>query len=335
MSDALVLAGAAVKGAFTAGALTVLSEPAAKAGARIDVVRIVGASAGALNGACYAAGVRGDDAAGAAGRLADLWIERATIGGSFDFSLRDIVGEVGLASADKIVELLRQAIPPARPRKPIELRLVVTDCDGHPVPVSTGMATSYEQVVDFAGADFDSAESLERLYAAAAASAALPFVFAPVTLQVDGRTVRGLDGGLVDDVPLAHALGGAAAVDRVFVIVPFPRLRTEPPNLRGIALASHITDIVIGERLLRDLDEAAHVNDVLTRLPAVVPDPGQRAAVLDALGWTGRRIVKVVEIRPDATLPGDTVSAFESRDLRQSYVQAGVAAARRALASLA
>jgi hypothetical protein len=117
--------------------------------------------------------------------------------------------------------------------------------------------------------------------------------------------------------------------------VPFPRVRTQPPNLHGIGLASHVIDVAIGERLLRDLEAAAHVNDVLARLPGVVPDADQRAAVLDALGWTGRRIVRVVEIRPDETLPGDTLSAFTSRELRQSYVQAGVDAARRALAMLA
>jgi predicted acylesterase/phospholipase RssA len=51
MSDALVLAGGVAKGAFTAGALAVLSDPGTKAAIGLDVARIVGASSGALNAA--------------------------------------------------------------------------------------------------------------------------------------------------------------------------------------------------------------------------------------------------------------------------------------------
>lgn len=335
MSDALVLAGAVVKGAFTAGALSVLSDPDVKARFGLDFTRVVGASSGALNGTYYAAAIRADDEAFAGRRLAQLWLEHATIGGALDFRLRDVLGEVGLAGVDKLVALLRQEIPPAPGKRPVALRLVVTDSGWHAVPVSSGMATTFEQVLDFADADFDAAESLERVYLAAAASAALPFVYAPVTLEVDGRTIRGLDGGLVNDTPLDLALSGAPAVDRVFVIVPFPRVRTEPPDLKGLPFAAHVLDIVSEERLLRDLEDAAHVNGVLATLPTLVPDEAQRAALLDVLGWTGRRVTQVIEIRPDATLPGDALSGFTSRDLRQTYVHAGVDAAQRVIASLA
>ena len=76
------------------------------------------------------------------------------------------------------------------------------------------------------------------------------------------------------------------------------------------------------------------VNRVLARLPSLVADAGERAALLDALGWTERRPVEVVEIRPDAELPGDGFSGFTSLSLRQEYVQAGSEAARRVIAAL-
>jgi hypothetical protein len=56
--------------------------------------------------------------------------------------------------------------------------------------------------------------------------------------------------------------------------------------------------------------------------------------VLAALGWEGRRVVKLVEIRPEAVLPGSSFSGWFSKSLRQDYVAAGRAAAERALAAL-
>ena len=334
MSDALVLAGALVKGAFTAGALSVLSEPETKSRIGLDVARIVGTSSGGLNGTYYAAAIRSGDEAAAARRLVQLWLEDATLFGTFDLNLRDIAGTLGLSTESKIAEVLRKHIAPASGRNPIELRLVVTNADGEPIEVDGHDATTFEHVVDCPGADFDTVEGLELVFQAATASAALPGVFAPVALQVGDRTVRALDGGLVDNTPLGHALRGAPGIERVFVIAPFPRIRNEPPDLHGLELASHVFDVVVEERLVRDLRRVAEVNGVIARLAAVLPDPAQRAAVYEALGWAGRHPVQIVEIRPEGELPGDSFSGFVSRKLRQTYVQAGADAARRALAGL-
>ena len=72
MSDALVLAGGVAKGAFSAGALSVLSDPETKARLGLDVSRIVGASSGALNGVFYAAAIRSGNEAFAGQRLAQF-----------------------------------------------------------------------------------------------------------------------------------------------------------------------------------------------------------------------------------------------------------------------
>jgi NTE family protein len=335
MSDALVLAGGVAKGAFTAGALSVLSDPETRARVGLDVTRIVGASSGALNAVFYAAAIRSGTEAFAGQRLAQVWLDDATLGGAFDFSLRDLLGGLGLSTDNKVLALLRRHVRPAPGVHPIELRLVVTNADGEPISTDDGaVATTFEHVVDLTGPDLDTPEALERVFVAAAASAALPGAYAPVPIEVGGRTVRGLDGGLVDDTPLGHALIGAPEVTRVFVLVPSPRVRTEPPDLRGLALASHVFDILVEERLVRDLRHVARVNRVLARLPSIVTDPGERAALLEALGWTGRRPVQIVEIRPDAALPGDGFSGFTSLALRQQYVQAGREAATRVVAAL-
>ena len=335
MSDALVLAGGVAKGAFTAGALSVLSDPETKARLGLDVARIVGASSGALNGVFYAAAIRTGTEAFAGQRLAQVWLDDATLGGAFDFSLRDLLGGLGLSTDNSVLALLRKHVRPGEGLHPIELRLIVTNADGEPIAIDdAGVATTFEHVVDLAGPDFDTPEALERVFVSAAASAALPGAYAPVSIGVAGRTVRGLDGGLVDDTPLGHALANAPEITRVFVIATSPRIVTEPANLHGLAFASHVFDILVDERLVRDLRHVARVNRVLTQLPSIVADAGERAVLLEALGWTGRRPVEVVEIRPEAALPGDGFSGFTSLPLRQQYVQAGSDAAKRVLAAL-
>ncbi len=306
MSDALVLAGAVVKGAFSAGVLSVLSDPETRARHGIDVTRIVGASSGALNGVFYAAAIRNGTQEAAAEQLMQLWLDDASLRGALDFSLHDLVSGLGVSSSEKIMRLLREHVRPGSGRRPIQLRVIITNANGETIDVAGRPATTFEHVVDVADEDFDTEESLERVFTAVAASSALPGVFAPVPVEIDGRTVQGFDGGIVDDTPLGKALDGAPEVARVFVCVPFPRVRTEPAPLHGLALAGHIFDLLVQERLIRDL---------------------QRVANSD-------RPVQVVEIRPAVDLPGHAFAGFTSVELRREYIQAGVESARRALASL-
>jgi predicted acylesterase/phospholipase RssA len=332
MSDALVLTGAVVKGAFAAGALAVLSKPSVKNQLGIDVTRIVAASSGAINGAYYAAAIRSGTEADAGSRLAQLWIDHATVRDAVEVNIHDLVTEQGISDAGKLVGLMRRYVRPSPTARPIDLCVVVTNADGERVDLGGRPATTFEHIFELTADDFATEGALEQVYAAVAASAALPFLYAPVPLRLGGRAIQGLDGGLVNDAPLGLALSGAHPISRVFVIVPIPRVQSEPADLHGRALASHLFDMLVHERLFRDLDEVARANRLLEQLPSLVRDPAEVEAVRAALGWAGRRPVSVVEIRPPAALPGDGFSGFWSRELREEYVRAGVAAAEAVVA---
>jgi len=58
-------------------------------------------------------------------------------------------------------------------------------------------------------------------------------------------------------------------------------------------------DLLVQERLIRDRQRVAHPNRILARLQSIVASPKERAVLLDALGWTGRSPIHIVEIRPD------------------------------------
>lgn len=112
------------------------------------------------------------------------------------------------------------------------------------------------------------------------------------------------------------------------MIVPYPALLEPAPTLRGVALVVHLLEILVQERLYRDLREAYAVNATLAELEAEFPDPGVRAAVLRALGWSARRRLEVVEIRPSAPLAGGPFDGFLSRRLREEYITTGRAVAQ-------
>jgi predicted acylesterase/phospholipase RssA len=330
VSDALVLTGAAAKGAFTAGVLTVLSDPDTKARLRLDIRRIVGSSSGALNGAYYAASIRMREEAAAGERLARVWLEDATLRNVFSPSVRGLLGVRGFFDMDATLAVMRRRLVARPGTERIDLRLVVTNADGR--AVGEPPSTSYEQVVDFADEDFDTEPSLDRVRRVAVASASIPILFVPMKLDLEGLSFDAIDGGVVDDTPIAAALTGSA-VRRIFVITPFPRV-TAPTNLRGVSLVSQLLDMLTQERLARELRAAHKTNDGLRELEALVPDDALRAKVVHAIGWPGRRPIEIVEIRPEAPLPGQPLSGVFSRALREQYVQAGIDAAKRVLGGM-
>ena len=335
MADALVLSGAAVRGAFAAGALSVLFAPDVAARLGLGVTRIVGASSGALNGTFMAAAIRAGRTDDAGARLSTIWLDDATVTGAFYVRLGDVVRELGVSSDDKVLAVLRRNIAPAAGTVPVELRLVVTNADGEPIPVGDSDATTFEHVFTFSGPDFDTADGLERVFLAAAASSALPGLFAPVAVTVNGRTVRGLDGGLVDDAPLGTALDGAPEVDRVFVIAPYPRVRAVPASLSGLDLAAHVLDMLVDERLVRDLQRTDEVN----RWPSRASPPQASSRREGAAERRPRRPgMDGPSPREGGRDPprrragsGNAFAGFTSRYLREQYVEAGVAAERAAL----
>jgi len=324
---ALVLSGAVAKGAFEAGVLQVLTRQ------RLPIVSIVGASAGALNGALLAAGIRAGRAVEAADLLARLWDDRGTWANAVDLSARDILGGRGVSTSDKLGQLLRTSIEPfVGGAHPIDLRIVLTAAGGDPTIRQTLRRTSFESVASFTGADFEDPAARERLYTAVTASAAFPGLYAPVRLPELGDC---LDGGAVNNTPIGRALAGHPEIRRVVVVTHIPAL-VEPPRLRGLDLVGHIGEILVTERLYRDLRAARRVNRQLLNLEQLCADGTLPRATVGALrralGLGGKRPIEIVEIRPRVELRGGAFSGLSSRALRREYIDAGRHAAEEALA---
>jgi len=320
---AVVLAGAVAKGAFEAGALQALAQTGAK------IVRVVAASSGALNGTLLASAVRTREVVEGTELLAELWRDHAGWTNVFHANLGQAVARRAVSDPKRVLELLRSRIP-AIARHDVEainLRLLVAPLNGIDAAVGDRIATSYEAVCDFESDDFATETSLERVFAAATASSAFPFLFAPVDIDGIGPCV---DGGAVNNTPIKWALEGnlGASLDAIVVVATTIERRTAPPStLHGLAYAGHLATMLIGERLYRDLHEAEQVNSALANLAALVERGtltlDQLEHVMTALDWRGRRPVSIVQIRPLEELPGSAFSGFAEPSLRRTYVDAG------------
>jgi len=339
---AVILAGAVAKGAYEAGALQVLAQQG------LEVTRIVATSSGALNGTMYASYVRrGIEAQGAAD-LVDLWTRSATLWKVLSLDVASALRAEGISTMENVRELLRAGLvpEPMGEPQPISLRLVVAPLGGidsarldelarkddhDPLP-APGNRTTHEHVCDFTAADFDTAEGRDRIASAALASSAFPFAFLSVPLEDPSLGPLGacIDGGAANNTPIKWALGGKVgdALDAIIVIAPTVELRKRPPaGLRGIGLLDHVVTMLVNERLYRDLREADRVNAQLERLEALRRSnrlsKEQHEDVLEALGWTTARKIRVVSIRPDDDLDGNAFLAFGRTSLRKAYLDRG------------
>ena len=327
-----MLAGAVAKGGYEAGALEVL------AGTDLEIVRIVATSAGALNAVAYARGVRARDPRGAASLIAQLWRDEATFTHVFQPSLGDLLRREGFSDHGKLLGLLREHVTPVTDgsRAEIELRLIYAPLAGADGEIGERAATTYEHVAVFEGSSFDSAAGLEPVFATAVASASLPFAFTPFDLPGHGPCI---DGGAVNNTPIKWALGtlpGGARVgppvEAVLVISPIPELAPPPAHaLHGLELASHLVEMLINERLYRDLREAEQRNEALRELAKLPLDPQLAARVIAALDWDQEREIPIVAIRPRQALPGNAFTGFFDRSARESYITAGRRDAEAAL----
>jgi NTE family protein len=322
---AVVLAGAVAKGAYEAGVVQALART------DVEIVRIVAASSGALNGTLLASAVRTRQLQRGADLLAEVWREHAGWTDIFHPSFGDLVARRAVSDQSRVRELLRSRIPPVvlADADPINLRLLVAPLDGVSGTIGDHAATTSEAVCDFESDDFATAASLERVFATATASSAFPLVFAPVELEGLGPCV---DGGAVNNTPVKWALEGTlgASLDAIVVVATTVELRTGTPQaLHGFAYAGHLATMLIGERLYRDLREADRVNVQLGNLTTLVDtgviDRAQLDRVLVALEWTRRRPVTIVQIRPLQELTGSSFAGFAEPALRRSYVDAGLA----------
>src|SRR5947209_7626760 len=185
MTTAFVLGGGGLLGACEAGMARALLE----SGVRPDVV--IGTSIGALNGAAIAAEPTPDGAQ----RLAQMWdrLDRDDVLGTSMFGR---VGELlrtgtSLHSQDQLADLLRRQLPVHR-FEDLPVRFLC-------------VAASIERAQEHW---FDAGD----LVTAVLASAALPGVFAP--MSIDGEHF--FDGGLVNSIPIARAV--AEGANEIFVL---------------------------------------------------------------------------------------------------------------------
>lgn len=324
MNISVILAGAVAKGAFEAGALHVIAERG------IRVRRIVASSSGALNGTAYAAGVRACRERQATAELVDLWRERGNWGNAIHPNFLHLLGGNGLADSSNLLNLLRTNVRPCRHHTPapIDLRIVVSPLNGVDGNIGDARATTYEKPLLFKDSDFDSEEGLERVFNAAVASAAFPGVFAPV--DVPGGVGPCLDGGVVNNTPVDYALdeGSDATIEAVVVIAPTPEIMPDHDGkLAGLDLLSRLVDVLINERLYRDLREAERINEIVVGLREIARQRGWDAdeieKIKEAVGLGGKRRVQLVRIRPLAPLPGNAFTGFVDRGARVIYLEAG------------
>lgn len=328
IETAVILAGAVAKGAFEAGALQTLAPHVEKLG----ITRVVGASAGALNASLFAIALRERAELEVTRRLVELWSDSATWHNVLDVNLHDIWTRTGLGSADRVLDLMQRAVKgvhSTEPR-PMGLALVVTALGGTQGNIGSDAATSFECVVRFDNSLFDDPRERERMFKTALASAAFPVLFAPVEVPGVGLCI---DGGAVNNGPVRLALDGSG-VDRILVISPEPLIIEPPAPLAGFNLLGHIAEILINERLYRDLHDAESVNTYLKNLEQLrsegVPDD-IIARVKALFGW---RKLEIVQIRPPERLPGNAFDAFGDHEQRLRYIDAGRQAAESQLNKL-
>jgi NTE family protein len=221
MPVAFVLSGGASLGAVEVGMLAALQEH----GVKPDL--IVGTSVGAVNGA-WLAGHPGAPIEG----LADVWrgLRRSRV-----FPADPLLGLLGFAgrrrglvSERALRRLIARHLTFERLEDaPVPLHVVVVDVlTGHDVLLSKGSALD-----------------------AILASAAIPAVFAPVT--IDGLPY--MDGGVVNNTPISHAV--EAGADVVWVLsAGYACALTQPPK-GALAMGLHALTLLLHQQLIVDVEK--------------------------------------------------------------------------------
>ncbi|HEY4118121.1 MAG TPA: patatin-like phospholipase family protein [Byssovorax sp.] len=188
-------------------------------------------------------------------------------------------------------------------------------------------ASTYEHGRRFVDAALD-APGRPGVFDHALASASFPVAFTPFEL---GKLGPCIDGGSVNNTPIKRALTGGAT--RVVVVTTSSRIHPATTDEACLTLVGGVAEILINERLFRDLHDAGTVNDLADDLDAFVKEHPQTAEARAALHLMLRspRKVEIVEIRPDPPLAGNAFSGFFCKKKREDYIAAGRASAAKAL----
>ena len=261
MTTAFVLTGGASLGSVQVGMLQALDE----AGIRPDLW--VGTSVGAVNAAFMA----GRPGLGGADQLAGVWARlrrRDVFPTSALGSLRGASGrERGLVSPANLGRLVRTHLPYRNLEEaPVPVTVVAVDvCTSADVPLSQGPAVE-----------------------AVLASAAIPGVFPPV--QIGDRHY--MDGGVVDNAPISHAVVQGATT--VWVLpAGYACALAEPPG-SALAMALQGLNVLVQRRLAHDIEvygDRAEIHVVPPLCPVRVPptDFSQSLALMEAARTSTRQ----------------------------------------------
>jgi len=303
-ASALIIAGAAGKGPYAAGALKELARDK-----RFDVRHVAGTSSGALNAAVYAAGLRVGAEAEAAAQLWELWRTKA--------NWHRII------SHKQRVKIVKDALECFRGRdrtREVSLELVVATLRGRHDKFG---GARFEQVVPFETKHFETSEGTSELAERCIQSSTIPILFPPRTFKDQGQF---WDGGIVNNTPIGNALKWDRQIDHVLVITP-DSLQVESPKVRhGWLALNRLLEMVIEERLSRDLYEARSFNLELAALCRAGID---LARLGPDIKW---RLLQLVVVRPEQDLPGSLVTGFLRPDRRQEYLKIGEDTAKACLA---
>ena len=313
---ALVLPGAVARGAYEAGVIEVLADQ------ELQIDRIVATSSGALNGLAYAVGIRSGREKEMAKKLASFWIEKGSWQNSLNVRLWAFIRGRGLSDSSNLLKMMREMIKPCEltKKKDIELRIIVTPLNGVTSAIAETPATTYEQIVKFSGPDFDTLEGLEKVFNVVAAACAFPGLFDPVFVPGLGFCV---DGGAVNNAPIRYALD-ESGINRVIMPVPHSAVM-EPRNWKtGFGLLNHLIEILINERLFRDLKSAQSVNQEADQLKALAAEGKISTEQLELIkSVLSIRNVEITEIRPDKGLKSSAFSGFFHKEDRIRLVEQG------------
>jgi NTE family protein len=234
---AYVLAGGGSLGAVQVGMLKALATH------HIIPDFVVGASVGAINGACYA----GEPNEAGIARIESLWLKlrRADI---FPLSAKDsILGLFGkrdhLVSSAPLESVIESSIPYQRLEEArIPCHIVATDVlEGTETVLSSGPAAL-----------------------AALASAAIPGVFP--TVLVNDRYL--MDGGVANNTPVSTAF--ALGADRIIVLPTGMSCALEVPPHGAVGMALHALNLLIMRQLLSDIERFSPRCDLIV-IPPLCP----------------------------------------------------------------
>lgn len=325
IESAIVLPGAVARGAYEAGVLDALAQRGVK------INHIVATSSGALNGLAFAVGVRRGKEKQFAAELVNFWITKGCWKKSFNFRPWNFFTGRGISNQDCLRKLIKEIVnhdQSPSPKHHVEFKVIVTPLNGVEGYVGERCSTTYEEILSFKDEDFDTEESLERIFDVVLAACAFPGLFSSVSIPKLGKCV---DGGVVNNAPISYAVENPN-VHQVFVPIPFSSVMPKNDWKGGFTLLNHLIAILINERLFRDLKNAHVINCQSLKLDEMVKEGflnlEQAKRIRSDLSITPSAIV---EIRPRAHLNCSPFTAFFFRKEREDLVAEGRKAALAAV----